>query len=78
MAAREQEEDDMETPLRSFVKSLTWQVLGLITMTAPAFVVTGDIASAGGLALGAAATSLVFFFLHERFWALIPWGRRKI
>ncbi len=66
----------MESPLRSIVKAVTWQVLGLITMTALAYVATGDLASAGGLALGAAATSLVFFFLHERVWALISWGRR--
>ena len=66
----------MESPIRSFVKALTWQVLGLITMTALAYIATGDIAAAGGLALGAAATSFAFFFLHERVWALIPWGRR--
>ena len=66
----------METPLRSIVKSLTWQLFGLVTMTAIAFAVTGNIASAGGLALGAAITGFVFFFVHERIWALIPWGRR--
>ena len=65
----------MESPLRSIVKALTWQVLGLITMTALAYIATGDIGAASGLALGAAATSLVFFFLHERIWALISWGR---
>lgn len=65
----------MESPLRSVVKAVTWQLLGLLTMTALAFLVTGDIASAGSLALGAAAMSFVFFFLHERVWALIPWGR---
>ena len=65
----------MESPLRSIVKAFTWQALGLVTMTAIAYIATGDLAAAGGLALGAAATSLVFFFLHERIWALISWGR---
>ena len=66
----------MESPLRSFVKALTWQVLGLITMTALAYLATGDIATAGSLALGGAVSGFAFFFLHERAWALIPWGRR--
>ena len=65
----------MERPIRSIVKALTWQALGLVTMTALAYVATGDLSSAGSLALGAAATSLVFFFVHERVWAIIPWGR---
>lgn len=65
----------METPIRSIVKAVTWQALGLLTMTALAYLATGDLSAAGGLALGAAATSLVFFFVHERVWAAIPWGR---
>jgi uncharacterized membrane protein len=65
----------LETPLRSFVKAITWQLVGLVTMTALAFVVTGSLASAGSLALGAALTGLALFFLHERIWSLIAWGR---
>ena len=65
----------MDTPLRSIVKAVSWQVLGLITVTFVAYAFTGSFASAGGLALGAASTSLVFFFLHERVWGLISWGR---
>ena len=65
----------MESPIRSFVKALTWQMLGLITMTALAYIATGDLTAAGGLALGAAITSFGFFFVHERVWALIRWGR---
>ncbi len=66
----------MDTPIRSMVKALSWQMLGLFTMTGIAFVFTGNLGSAGGFALTAAVTGLVFFFLHERVWAAIPWGRR--
>lgn len=65
-----------ETPLRSIVKAATWQALGLITMTLMAFLITGDIAAASGLALSAAITGFLFFILHERIWARISWGRR--
>lgn len=64
----------MESPARSIAKAITWQLLGLITMTLLAWVVTGSLTSAGGLALGAAATGFFCFILHERAWARIRWG----
>lgn len=65
----------METATRSVVKAITWQVLGLFTMTLLAWLATGDLVASGGLALSAALTGLVCFFLHERIWARIRWGR---
>ncbi|HEY8595769.1 MAG TPA: DUF2061 domain-containing protein [Devosiaceae bacterium] len=67
----------MEQPLRSVVKAVTWQILGLATMTGLAYVATGNLATSGGLALSAAAVSFLFFVLHERVWAHIGWGRRR-
>lgn len=66
----------MESPTRSIVKAVTWQLLGLVTMTLIAWIVTGSLTSAGGLALTAAATGFICFIIHERVWAHIPWGRR--
>lgn len=65
----------MDTPVRSIVKALTWQLIGLLTMTLLAWIATGSLTAAGGLALGAAATGFVCFILHERIWARIRWGR---
>lgn len=66
----------MESRTRSIVKAVTWQLIGLLTMTLLAWIATGDLASAGGLAVGAALTGFVCFILHERVWAHISWGRR--
>lgn len=66
----------MESRTRSIVKAISWQLVGLVTMTLLAFVATGDLAAAGGLALGAAGLGFVCFILHERVWAHIAWGRR--
>lgn len=65
----------METKTRSIIKAISWQIVGLFTMTLLAWAVTGDMAAAGGLAGSAALTGLVCFFIHERIWARIPWGR---
>lgn len=66
----------MESPARSIVKAVTWQLLGLVTMTLLAWLMTGSLTAAGSLAFAAALTGFACFILHERIWARIPWGRR--
>ncbi|QIE41565.1 DUF2061 domain-containing protein [Meridianimarinicoccus aquatilis] len=65
----------METPKRTFLKALTWQVLGLAMMTLIGLAVTGSVQAGGSIALISALTSLGFYILHERIWARISWGR---
>lgn len=65
----------MESPARSIVKAITWQLLGLFTMTALAWLATGSLVAAGGLAISGALSGFVCFILHERLWARISWGR---
>jgi uncharacterized membrane protein len=64
----------METPLRSLAKAVTWQALGLVTMTAITFALTGSLATGGAVALVSAMTGAVFYVVHERVWARIRWG----
>lgn len=65
----------MESPARSIVKAVTWQAIGLVTMTLMAWFATGSLTAAGGLALAGALSGFVCFILHERLWARISWGR---
>jgi uncharacterized membrane protein len=67
----------MDTPTRSIAKALSWQALGLVTMTLIALAFTGDWSSASGVALASAGTGAVFFFIHERVWSAVRWGRRE-
>jgi len=66
---------NMETRTRSIVKAVSWQLVGLVTMTLLAFVVTGDLGAAGSLAIIGAISGFMCFFIHERVWAHIRWGR---
>jgi uncharacterized membrane protein len=68
----------METGKRTFLKAVTWQTLGLLTMTALGFLATGSLTIAGSLALAGAATGVVSYILHERIWNRIAWGRIDI
>ncbi|UJQ93222.1 DUF2061 domain-containing protein [Mariluticola halotolerans] len=65
----------METRTRSIVKAISWQLVGLVTMTLLAFLITGDLGAAGGLAVVGAISGFLCFFIHERVWARIRWGR---
>ena len=66
----------METRRRSIVKALSWQMLGLLTMSALGFLFTGSLTSGGALALASAAVSFFAYLLHERLWAGVRWGWR--
>lgn len=65
----------METGLRTLAKAITWQVSGLVVMVALAYGATGSLSIAGGLALASSAAGFVTYFLHERIWQRVRWGR---
>lgn len=65
----------METPKRTLAKTLTWQAMGLATMTGIGYVVTGSAGAGGTIAAVGAATGAVFYVIHERIWARVRWGR---
>ncbi|MGF1562535.1 MAG: DUF2061 domain-containing protein [Geminicoccaceae bacterium] len=66
----------METPVRSLIKAVTWQLLGLLTMTALGYLVFGELAGAGLMSLLSAASGFIFYLLHEQVWARVRWGLR--
>ena len=66
----------MESRSRSLVKAASWQMIGLVTMSAIGTAFTGSVASGGGLALASAGVGFICFILHERVWARVLWGRK--
>lgn len=64
----------MESKLRTIVKAVTWQALGLATTSALAWLHTGSLTSALTFALSTAGTGMAFFIVHERAWARVRWG----
>ena len=65
----------MDSPARTFVKTCTWQLLGLISMVGLGYLVMGSVTMAGGFALASMALGTVSYVLHERVWQRIHWGR---
>jgi len=66
----------METMKRTVAKAVTWQIAGLIAMTLIGYIMTGSWRSGGGIAVAGMVSGFVSYFLHERIWAAIGWGKR--
>jgi len=65
----------MESPTRTIAKAVSWQLLGLLSMTLIGYLYTGSLAAAGSLALVTAIVGAVCYVLHERAWNRVAWGR---
>ncbi|KZL12700.1 MULTISPECIES: DUF2061 domain-containing protein [Pseudovibrio] len=66
----------MDSASRIFTKSVTWQVMGLFTMTLIGFIFTGSVTLGGGIAIVSSTLGFIFYFLHEMVWSNIKWGRK--
>ena len=65
----------MDSNLRTLAKAATWQISGLIVMTLVGYLFTGSLLQGGGVAVTGTAIGTLSFFLHERAWNKITWGR---
>lgn len=67
----------MNSHARLCVKAISWQFLGLISMTLVGYVTTGSLSAGGTIAGISCAIGFACFFLHEKLWDAIPWGRQS-
>jgi uncharacterized membrane protein len=66
-----------ETKRRSLAKALTWRVLGSLDTITISFVLTGQIKTAITIGTIEIFTKLLIYFLHERAWNYVKWGKRE-
>jgi uncharacterized membrane protein len=66
----------MDTHSRSFVKALSWRATGTVDTMIISLVVTGSIKLAATIGLTEVVTKSLLYYLHERAWLKIPYGRR--
>ncbi len=64
----------METGSRTFVKAIIWNVIGLLSMGLVGFLVTGSVATGGGIAVVNTLIGLMAYVAYERVWSRINWG----
>ncbi len=71
-----------DRPIKSIAKAITWRVIASGTTFTLAMLFFGDdpqaTQKATGIALIESVVKMVFYFLHERAWAQLRWGRMRV
>jgi len=66
-----------EKRYRSIVKGITWRLFATIDTFIISWLITGKIKFAISISLIEVITKLVLYYLHERVWNKIHFGRRS-
>ncbi|MDX2305129.1 MAG: DUF2061 domain-containing protein [Microscillaceae bacterium] len=64
-----------ELPHRSATKAITWRITGTIDTIFISFLITGHFPSALGIGFFEVVTKSVLYYIHERIWLRIGWGK---
>lgn len=64
-----------DTNYRSLTKGISWRIIGTIDTFLVAYFWFGDIALAAPIAATEVLTKIILYYLHERLWNVISWGR---
>jgi uncharacterized membrane protein len=65
----------MDSHKRSLIKSLSYRLFGTGVTRVGAWLVTGELGDAVAVGVGDSAAKFFFFYLHERMWTRIEYGR---
>lgn len=60
---------------RSILKAVSWRATGSLDTFILSYDITGSHTVAGSIAAVELLTKIVLFYVHERVWSAIPWGR---
>ena len=67
-----------ESHTRSIVKALSWRMFGTFATMVIAYVLTEKIALTLYIGIFEFTSKVALFYLHERIWSAISFGRKKI
>ncbi len=67
--------DTKEFRSRSIIKALPWRAIAPSTTMAHAYIAPGDLKIAGAIGAADVVIKLAFYYLHERAWGHVAWGK---
>ena len=67
----------MEQHKRSIAKSITWRIIAVLVTMIAIYLYNRDIKESLVVSLSANAVKMVLYYLHERFWNRIEYGRKQ-
>jgi uncharacterized membrane protein len=65
----------MDKQKRSLLKTLTWRVTGSGATFLIAWLISADLAAATGIASIQLVANTILYYIHERVWNKIDWGK---
>lgn len=65
-----------DKPIRSIVKAVSWRMVGTIDTIVISWIITGKVTLALTIGSIELVTKMVLYFLHERIWNVIKWGKQ--
>ena len=76
--------DRADKPLKSFLKSVSWRIVGTIDTMVISYFITGKVTVAVSIGSVEVITKTILYYLHERLWSHIHrikfriWNKQKI
>ena len=65
----------MDSIVRSLVKTISWRLTGTFCTFLISFIILGDITTSGTIAMIQLIFNTIMFYIHERIWNIIKWGK---
>lgn len=65
----------MDTKKRSWIKSITWRLVGIVVLGLISYFATGDLKEMTQITLWFNSIRLVLYYYHERIWNKIDYGK---
>ena len=62
---------------RTVAKSISWRVFATLTTMTIVFIFTRRIMLSLGVGLAEVIAKIIFYYLHERIWNKISWGKAR-
>lgn len=67
----------VETHARSVMKALSWRIVATLTTVVLVFAFTGSFVISFGVGALEFLLKILVYYLHERVWNMISYGRKK-
>ena len=64
-----------DTTTRTLIKTITWRIIATVASLIIAFLISNDWKVAGSIASIQVIIHTVLYYLHERLWINIRWGK---
>ena len=66
----------LDTKIRSIVKTICWRITGTLCTFLISRAILGDVKTSTAIALIQLTFNSVVFYIHERIWNKIQWGKK--